>query len=93
MPECHDDVNAKIVEMVKRWPLLAEYSGLSSGPNPSRQPSSKQDSTEGFSATPRKCDHLKARFTGDIWFCMECGEPVRDRDERRQATLDEAFTW
>jgi len=40
---------------------------------------------------PLACDH-RPTFTGDIWFCKECGEPLRDGEERRQSEL-EAFTW
>lgn len=40
---------------------------------------------------PLKCDHPRPTFNGDIWFCKECGEPLRDSEERRQSEI-EAFT-
>ena len=41
---------------------------------------------------PLKCDHPRPTFNGTIWFCKECGEPLRDSEERRQSEI-EAFTW
>ena len=41
---------------------------------------------------PQKCSHLHRRWRGGFaWDCVDCGEAVRDREDRTQTTFTRLF--
>jgi hypothetical protein len=41
---------------------------------------------------PHDCSHTRRRWRGGFhWDCIDCGEPVRDREDKTQTTFDRLF--